>query len=549
MDTNLRKRILKRHADLKKERASWDDHWRDISRHLLPRSGRFLADERNRGDKRFNEIYDSTGTQSLRILAAGMMSGMTSPARPWFKLAIEDTDLMQYQPVKLWLDQTTKLMHTIFQRSNTYRALHAMYEELGAFGTAASIILPDFDDVLHHYPLTVGEYAVATNWKGEVDTLYREFQKTVVETVREFGYDNCSPALRRRYDNGQYDGWVTIIHAVEPRLERDASRRDALNMPWRSVYLEKGAGENEILRESGFRRFPALCPRWTVSGGDIYGHSPGMEALGDIKQLQHEQLRKAQGIDYKTNPPLQVPTSLKYRDVDRLPGGIVYNDTAGSQAGIRPLYEVQLDLNHLLQDIQDVRGRIRSTFYADLFLMLSNQQNPNMTATEVAERHEEKLLMLGPVLERLQNELLDPLIETTFDFMQEAQMLPPPPEELEGVDIDIQLVSMLAQAQQAVATNSIDRFISTVGGVAQFKPEVLDKIDADRLTDVYASALGVDQSIMLPEEQVQAVREQRAQQAQAQQQMEVASQAVDMMHKASQASGNADVTDAFSGYA
>ena len=522
MDTNLRKRILKRHADLKKERASWDEHWRDISRHLLPRSGRFLADERNRGDKRFNEIYDSTGTQSLRILAAGMMSGMTSPARPWFKL---DTDLMQYQPVKLWLDQTTKLMHTIFQRSNTYRALHAMYEELGAFGTAAGIILPDFDDVLHHYPLTVGEYAVATNWKGEVDTLYREFQKTVAETVREFGYDNCSPSLRRRYDNANYDGWVTIIHAVEPRLERDASRRDALNMPWRSVYLERGAGENDVLRESGFRRFPALCPRWTVSGGDIYGHSPGMEALGDIKQLQHEQLRKAQGIDYKTNPPLQVPTSLKYRDVDRLPGGIMYTDSAGSQAGIRPLYEVQLDLNHLLQDIQDVRGRIRSTFYADLFLML------------------------GPVLERLQNELLDPLIETTFDFMQEAQMLPPPPEELEGVDIDIQLVSMLAQAQQAVATNSIDRFISTVGGVAQFKPEVLDKIDADRLTDVYASALGVDQSIMLPEEQVQAVREQRAQQQQQAQQMEMAGQAVDMMQKASQAAGNADVTEAFSGYA
>jgi len=196
-----------------------------------------------------------------------------------------------------------------------------------------------------------------------------------------------------------------------------------------------------------------------------------------------------------------------------------------------------------------VRGRIRSTFYADLFLMLSNQQNPNMTATEVAERHEEKLLMLGPVLERLQNELLDPLIETTFDFMQEAQMLPPPPEELEGVDIDIQLVSMLAQAQQAVATNSIDRFISTVGGVAQFKPEVLDKIDADRLTDVYASALGVDQSIMLPEEQVQAVREQRAQQQQQAQQMEMANQAAEAMQKVSQAAGNADVTEAFSGYA
>lgn len=543
---DLRKRILKRHDDLKNERASWVDHWRDVSRHLLPRSGRFLAQERNRGDRRFNDIYDSTGTQALRILAAGMMSGMTSPARPWFKLAIRDEELMQHYPVKLWLDQATKLMHAVFQRSNTYRALHAVYEELGAFGTAACMMIPDYYNVLHHYPLTVGEYAVATNWKGEVDTIYREFQKTVAETVREFGYENCSRSLRRRYDNGQYDAWITIIHAVEPRLERDETRRDAKNMPWRSVYLEKGSGADDVLRESGFKRFPALCPRWVVSGGDIYGHSPGMEALGDIKQLQHEQLRKAQGIDYQTNPPLQVPADLKYRDVDRLPGGIVYTDAA--QAGIRPLYEVRLDLNHLLQDIQDVRGRIRSTFYADLFLMLSNQQNPNMTATEVAERHEEKLLMLGPVLERLQNELLDPLIETTFDFMVEAQMLPPPPEELAEADIDIQLVSMLAQAQQAVATGSIDRFIGTMGSVAQFKPEVLDKIDGDRLADVYASALGVDQSIMLPDDDVQALREQRSQQQQAQAQSEMLNQAADTAQKMGNAVGQEAVTDMFSGY-
>ena len=232
--------------------------------------------------------------------------------------------------------------------------------------------------------------------------------------------------------------------------------------------------------------------------------------------------------------------------MDRLPGGIVYTDAA--QAGIRPLYEVRLDLNHLLQDIQDVRGRIRSTFYADLFLMLSNQQNPNMTATEVAERHEEKLLMLGPVLERLQNELLDPLIETTFDFMVEAQMLPPPPEELAEADIDIQLVSMLAQAQQAVATGSIDRFIGTMGSVAQFKPEVLDKIDGDRLADVYASALGVDQSIMLPDDDVQALREQRSQQQQAQAQSEMLNQAADTAQKMGNAVGQEAVTDMFSGY-
>lgn len=549
MDDTLRRKILKRHKSLKDERSSWDKHWQEISRNLLPRSGRFQVDERNKGDERFNRIYDSTATRALRILAAGMMSGMTSPARPWFKLDIKDRELSQYQPVKLWLDQVTKMMHTCFQRSNTYRALHHIYEELGAFGTAASIILPDYYHTIHHYPLTIGEYALAANWKGEVDTLYREFQKTVGEVVREFGYEHCSATVKRLYDNQNYDQWVTIIHCIEPRMERDTSKRDAQNMPFRSVYLEKNATDNEVLRESGFKRFPALCPRWSISGGDIYGHSPGMESLGDIRQLQHEQLRKAQVIDYQTNPPLQVPTSLKYREIDRLPGGIVFTDAAGQQAGVRPLYEVGMDLNHLLMDIQDVRTRINSTFYADLFLMLGNQTDRRMTATEVAERHEEKLLMLGPVLERLQNELLDPLIENTFHIMLEAQLLPEAPKELQGMDIDIVLVSMLAQAQQAVSTNSIDRFIGTIGSVVSMKPEILDKIDGDKLADVYAEALGIDPRIMLADNQVNQIRQQRQQVQQAAQQQAQLAQVADTMQKMSQASSNMSPTDAYSGYA
>mgnify|MGYP003704295815 CR=1 FL=1 len=188
------------------------------------------------------------------------------------------------------------------------------------------------------------------------------------------------------------------------------------------------------------------CPRWAVSGGDIYGNSPGMEALGDIKQLQHEQLRKAQGIDYQTNPPLQVPTSMKNRDVERLPGGVTYVDFAGGSQGVKTAFEVNLNLQYLLQDIQDVRQRVQGSFYADLFLMLANQADARMTATEVAERHEEKLLMLGPVLERLQNELLDPLIEFTFDAIMESGMMPPPPytvpNSIPGVEALSELSSM-----------------------------------------------------------------------------------------------------------
>lgn len=548
-----RKLLLNRWAALKNERSSWDSHWRELSEYLLPRSGRFVVQDRNRGEKRHNSILDSTSTKALRILAAGMQAGMTSPARPWFRLTTGTADLDEAPAVKTWLADTAELMRQVFNRSNTYHALHAMYEELGAFGTAASIVTSDFDNVVHHYPLTVGEYALATNYKGRVDTLFREFDLTVAQVVKEFGYDKCSTTVRNLYDRGTLEHPITVVHVIEPRADRDVRKRDNQNMPWRSCYFEAGGDSTDVLRESGFQEFPVLAPRWMAQGGDVYGGSPGMDALGDIKQLQHEQLRKAQVIDFQTKPPLQAPTALRNRDLDMLPGGITYVDAPAQTAGIRPAFEVGLNLSHLLPDIQDVRQRINSTFYADMFLMIYQADVKGMTATEVAERHEEKLLMLGPVLERLHTEILDPLIENTFARMVEVGIVPPPPDEIQGIPLNVEFVSMLAQAQRAVATNGIDRFVGNLGAVAQFKPDVLDKFDADRWADVYADALGIDPEMIVPGEKVALIRDQRAKQAQAAQQSAMANQAADTAQKlggvdTSRQSALTDVVGMFSGY-
>lgn len=552
-ELSQRKLLVARWGQLSNERASWIPHWREISEYLLPRSGRFLVTDRNKGDKKHNAIFDSTGTRALRILAAGMMAGMTSPARPWFRLTTSDPQLDESAAVKAWLADVTRIMQMVFSKSNTYRALHSMYEELGAFGTGSSIVLADFDSVIHHYPLTTGEFAMAADHRGRVNTLYREFQVTVGQMVREFGRSKCSPTVQSLFDRGNLETWVTITHAIEPRTDREAGKRDDRNMAWKSVYFEHGGNEDQLLRESGFKEFPALCPRWATSGGDIYGNSPAMEALGDIKQLQHEQLRKAQGIDYKTKPPLQVPTSMKSRDVDTLPGGVSFVDAASATGGIRTAFDVNIDLSHLLADIQDVRERIKGSFYADLFLMLANNTNTNMTATEVAERHEEKLLMLGPVLERLHNEILDPLIEMTFSRMVEANIVPPPPDELQGMELNVEFVSMLAQAQRAIATNSVDRFVGNLGALAQIKPEVLDKFDADRWADAYADMLGIDPELIVPGDKVALIRQQRAQAQQAAQQAAMLNQGADTAQKlgnvdTSKQSALTDVTRAFSGY-
>ena len=545
-----RDKLYTRWSQLKTERASWMAHWKDISTYLLPRSGRFFVQDRDRGDRRYNSIYDSTGTRALRVLAAGMMSGMTSPARPWFRLAIADKKLAEHGPVKTWLDQNTMLMRDVFAKSNTYRALHSMYEELGAFGTTSSIVMPDFKNVVHHHPLTTGEFCIATNHKGEVNTLYREFQKTVSEVVQDFGYNNVSTATRNLYDRGTLGAWITIIHAIEPRTDRDPRMKDAKNKAWKSIYFEQGGERNKYLRESGFDMFPALAPRWATAGGDIYGHCPGMEALGDIKQLQQEQLRKAQGIDYMTKPPLQMPSGLKGKDVDSLPGGVTFVPPGGPDAGIRTQFEVRLDLSHLLADIQDVRSRINGAFYADMFLMLANQTDSRMTATEVAERHEEKLLMLGPVLERLHNEMLQPMIDMTFERIVAAGLLPPPPPELQGQDLNVEFVSMLAQAQRAVGTNSVDRFVMTLGQVASIKPEVLDKLDADVWADQYSDMLGISPELVVPSDKVALIRKARAQAQQQQAQAEAAPAAAQAAKNASDINPQQlqDVISMFSGY-
>ena len=522
-DAPTRDKLFTRWGMLKSERASWLAHWQEITTYLLPRNGRFFRQDRDKGWRRHNNIYDNTGTRALRTLGAGMMAGATSPARQWFRLATADPEMNSYQPVKLWLDDVTRRMQLVFQKSNTYRALHSMYEELGAFGTACSVVLPDYKNVIHQYPVTCGEYCIATDFQGRVTTLYREFEVTVADLVKEFGYKNCSITVRNMYDRGTLDAWIPIIHAIEPRTDRDHKKRDAANMAFGSWYFEVGGEEGKFLRESGFQQFPALVPRWATAGGDIYGNSPGMEALGDIKQLQHEQLRKAQAIDFQTKPPLQVPISMKNRDVETLPGGISFVDGAGM--GIKTAFEVNLNLQYLLNDIMDCRGRVRSSFYADMFLMLADQRNTRMTATEVAERHEEKLLMLGPVLERLHNELLDPLVDITFTRMLQAGIVPPAPEELQGMDLNVEFVSMLAQAQRAIGTNSVDRFVGNLGAIAQMKPDVLDKFDSDQWADIYADMLGVDPSLIIADKEVAMVRTARNQAMAAKEQVAAVEQA------------------------
>jgi hypothetical protein len=522
-----RQRLDRRLSELTTERSSFIRHWQDLSDYILPRQARFTVTDRNRGDRRNSKIVDNTATLAVRTLSSGMMSGITSPARPWFQLATPDPELNEYTPVKMWLETVKQRMTQVFLRSNLYTTLPMTYSDLGVFGTHAFAVLEDTEDVIRCYSFPVGSYAIGASHRGNTDSIYREYQMTVRQVVGQFGIENVCTSTKNLWERGNGEAWIDVVHAVEPNDEYDERKPASRFKRFRSVYYEKGAEGDNMLRESGFDEFPVMAPRWSLTGEDIYGHSPGMDALGDIKALQLEQKRKAQAIDKMVNPPMVAPSSLRNQRASLLPGDVTYLDVSQGGQGFSPAYEINPRINELMMDIQDNQGRIRRAFFEDLFLMIANDTRSNITAREIQERHEEKLLMLGPVLERLNDELLDPLIDRAFGIMLRTGLIPPPPEELQGMELNVEYISVMAQAMKLTGITGLERFMSFAGNMAAVNPGVLDKIDFDQTIDEYANMVGVPPSIVKDDETVAALRQARAQQEQMMQQQAMMAQSAE----------------------
>ncbi|EPG8282650.1 portal protein [Klebsiella aerogenes] len=520
MAETIKEQLLKQVALLNNDRSSFEPHWRELSDFINPRGSRFLVTDVNRNDRRNTKTVDPTATLANRTLSSGMMSGITSPARPWFKLATPDPDMMDYGPVKLWLEAVQRRMNEVYNKSNLYQSLPLLYSSLGTYSTGAMAVLEDDEDVIRTMMFPIGSYYLANSARGSVDTCYRKFTMTVRQLVMEFGMSNVSASVKGLWESGSYETWIEVIHAVYPNIDRDTGKLDSKNKRVKSVYFEVGGDNDKLLRESGFDEFPIMAPRWEVNGEDVYGSScPGMIALGQVKALQLEQKRKSQLIDKATNPPMIGPTSLRSQRVSLLPGDVTYLDVMTGQEGLKPAYLVNPNTADLLADIQDTRQMINSAYFVDLFMMLQNINTRSMPVEAVIEMKEEKLLMLGPVLERLNDECLNPLIDRTFSIMARKNLLPPPPDVLQGMPLKIEYISVMAQAQKSIGLSSLSSTVGFIGQLAQVKPEALDKLDTDQAIDAFAEMSGVSPTVIVPQEQVNQLREERAQQQQQQQAM------------------------------
>ncbi len=495
--------------------------WKDIRDYEAPNRGNFIEDKGKEGQRKDLKMYNGVPALSLRTLQAGMTAGITTPSRPWFKLAMQNEQLMERSDVRAYLQGVEKALYKIFNRSNFYTMASMLYLELGAFSTAVMSVVKDFDTVAHFDTYTIGEYWIATNHKKQANVLYRRIWKTVSQLIEEFGKENVSDNVLETAKTNP-DKSVKVIHAVEPNDDRIPGMIDNKNMLYRSVYYEEETNDpkSPFLNVSGFPRFPYLIPRWSINGSDPYGtDSPGLMALGDSKQLQSGALEKARGVQLNMRPPLQAPNRLKNSRIMNVPGGVTFNDEfSGSNQGVRSLYENRVPLGDIIEDNREIEARIRSAYFVDLFLAIQANSRPQDMKAEVAlQIDNERLLMLGPVLEGLNDDFLDPLIDIVFEMAEDAGVLPEAPEDLQGADLKVEYVSSLAKAQKLSTISNMERMVGLAGTTDQVIPGTIDKIDGDAFMDEAAKVLDIPSSIVRSDEDADKVRAAKAQ-AQAQKQ-------------------------------
>ncbi len=532
-------------AQMENERSSFLPHWKDLADYVRPRRPRWNSSDTNKGDRRSQKIVDSIATRSLRTLTAGMMGGITSPARPWFRLSTPDPDLAEYGPVKEYLHTVTRRMNTVFLRSNLYKVMPSTYADLALFGTGCQFIQEDFDTVIHNYSIPIGSYWIGNDAKLRVRVFGREFRMTVRQVVEAFGrkdpftgkadWSNFSSSVKNDFENGNYESPVDVVQMIYPNPNFRPGSPFPKFKKFASDYYEKSQGSGDpsagtsnsndglFLSESGYDIFPVMAPRWDVTGEDVYGTScPGMDCLADIRALQTMTRRKAQAVEKMTSPPLQGNAALNNQRVSQLPGDVTYVPSIDN--GLRPIFEVDPRIQEMLLDIQDMRQTIKETFFVDIFLMMQGDDRSNVTATEVDARKQERLLILGPMLEQFNQDALTPLIDNTFHFMDSQGILPQPPEEIQGEELKVEYISIMAQAQKTLGVSSNDRFMSGVINVAQAFPQVLHKIDPNQWVDDQADALGVNPKQVRTNDEADASAAAAAQAQAAQQQVETISE-------------------------
>lgn len=492
--------------------------WAEIVDYFYPRGARFISKNVNKTIKRRNtKIIDSTPIIALRNFSSGMMSGATNPATSWFRIGVLNYDIQSDYEVKSWCSIVEKLLKKVINVSKIYTNLPIIYKMLGSVGIGGVALQSDYETVFHSKVLPIGSFKIGRNAKGEVDTLAREFTESAKNLFEEFGEENCPDSVKESAKTNPQSKFE-IVHLVTPNPEHNPRKIWAKNKKFVSVYyLLDGGNEDKLLRKSGFSKFPYIIFDAEICGEDDYPSDfPGINALPDVKQLMSLTKDYAKAVKKIVSPAYRGPASLKNLKIADTPSAFTPEDENGR--GLAPVYEVNPQVLQLKAEKDDTKQIIKEHFYNDLFAVILSTAERTRTAFEVNELKEEKMVLLSPLLEQIHLALKN-LIEWIFNELCEVGLIPPPPEQIQGGEIEIQFISTLAQAQRAQNIGAMERFTTFVINLSNaLDPTLKDKIIGENVVDDYADYANIDPKQVRPNEELNKIRAARAQEAQAHQQ-------------------------------
>jgi hypothetical protein len=499
---------------------------KEISNFVAVGRGRYIDDGRATYQKPIGveKMPNPSPARALGVMGAGLHGGLSSPSRPWFQLQLQDPGMQSFNIFRNYMDDVETALYSILKNSNFYKVIHNLYEETGGFGQGCLIVEDDDDKVVRFAYLTNGDFRFAVTPGGLVHTMAREIKMQRFQIAETFGLKNCSVNFKNSFQKDPYQ-WDSVYHLIEPNYNRDPAKIDNRNMAFRSIYCEKNTGDDleTYLSYGGYQEMPAVIPRWHSLSNEAYGWGPGLLALGISKGLQVYELNALDLTDKANNPPMGIPPSMLNEALD-LSAGAKNVDTSKDGKGVRPLFEVNLAaLDRLEAKIKTMEYRIQQIFFNDLFLLIASEEAGKMTATEVLSRNEEKMLMLGPVIENQLHEGLDPILTRVLNIAMRAGAVPPPPPELQTANYKIEYISVLAQAQKLMMSQGMLSYLAVNERIFPIDPLSMYKTDWDEYLDQYGSMVGMQSKVLRDKRQVQKMRDAAAQQAaQAAQQQQVA---------------------------
>jgi len=529
-DRKLYDEITSKYKQLAELRKPWESTWKDIARFVNPKRVEWDAEPGTQEARRATEVYSSTAISALDLMCNGLIGYLVSRTTPWIRLKAENTQLMQYSEVRQYFQDVEEQLYSEFNRSNFYDIMSELFHDAGSTGTACAHIDEDVGrERVNFTARHPKEIYLADDRYGVVDTVYRRYTMTVKQIIEEFAGKNGDGG-----GNMLDEAWIdenkerpfkkfSVIHAVYPREKRNQSKDDNRNKKYASVYILEG--QQRVLRNSGIDELCDIVWRWDKNTDEVYGRSPAWAALADImrdNRIAKDLMRLG---EYTVNPAVQYPGRIEYR-LSLMPGG--KNPYRDPNELIQPIklgdYPVGNDRELRLTEA------IKDAFFVDFFLGLQ-EISKTMTVPEVMERQSEKATVLSAAVGRINSELLDPMITKTFEVATDAGRMPIPPDVLleYGARVKIEYIGPLAQVlQRTFATQGIKRSLENVLPYMQFFPDMLDTINSDELVKQMMIAGGMPEKIIRGDDEVAAIRQQRAMQAQAMQQQ----QAMDAMAKA-----------------